>query len=194
MDNPYAAPDAESSEGSNDVEAVAPVVDDTSDILTDEARKLFEQEGRIRSGANWFFWIAGTTVVNSAVFMSGGDWGFAIGLGITQFLDGVSLGVSMEIPEAAFVAQVITKASSFVAIVVFVGIGILARRLHGWAFILGMVLYAFDALVFLLASDLVGIGLHAFSLFCIWQGYIALRNRREMQLNVPAALAVESTG
>jgi fatty acid desaturase len=41
----------------------------------------------IRSGANWFIWIAGLSLVNSALFAIGSNWAFFLGLGATQFVD-----------------------------------------------------------------------------------------------------------
>src|SRR4051794_33834386 len=40
-------------------------------------------EKQIKSGADWFFWIAGLSLVNSFVALSGKGWGFILGLGIT---------------------------------------------------------------------------------------------------------------
>src|SRR5207245_2159091 len=44
----------------------------------------------VKSGANWFVWIAGLSVVNSIVGMSGGHLHFIFGLGITQIVDALA--------------------------------------------------------------------------------------------------------
>lgn len=41
-----------------------------------------ELQKRANSGAGWFFWIAGLSVVNSAISLLGGGWSFVLGLGI----------------------------------------------------------------------------------------------------------------
>src|SRR2546428_11801124 len=41
----------------------------------------------VRSGANWFIWIAGLSLVNSVLFVAGSDWAFFLGLGATPFSD-----------------------------------------------------------------------------------------------------------
>ena len=41
------------------------------------------------SGAQWFFWVAALSVVNTLIGLSDSDWSFIIGLGITQMIDGV---------------------------------------------------------------------------------------------------------
>ena len=48
-----------------------------------------------------------------------------------------------------------------------------ARR--SWAFVLGLALYALDALIFVLAGDWLSVGFHAFVLFGVWSGYSSLR-------------------
>ena len=41
----------------------------------------------IISGARWFWWIAGLSLVNSVILHSGGGTSFVIGLGFTQIVD-----------------------------------------------------------------------------------------------------------
>ncbi|MFQ5608913.1 MAG: hypothetical protein ACE5F8_01425 [Woeseiaceae bacterium] len=40
-----------------------------------------------------------------------------------------------------------------------------------WAYILGMIVYALDGLIFVLVQDWVSVGFHAFVLFMLWGGY-----------------------
>ena len=44
---------------------------------------------QLKSGANWFYWIAGLSVVNSLIFAFGGHTSFIAGLGLTQLIDGI---------------------------------------------------------------------------------------------------------
>src|SRR2546422_8687548 len=41
----------------------------------------------VRSGANWFIWIAGLSLVNSVLFVTGSHWSFFLGLAATQVSD-----------------------------------------------------------------------------------------------------------
>jgi uncharacterized membrane protein HdeD (DUF308 family) len=66
----------------------------------------------------------------------------------------------------------------FIAAGVFALVGYFASKHHPWAFILGMALYALDALVFLLlmiyAADtglIIALAFHAYALFQISRGY-----------------------
>src|SRR5215467_594743 len=49
---------------------------------------------RTQSGANWFFWIAGLSLVNSVILMVGGKWSFLAGLGVTQIIDALAGALS----------------------------------------------------------------------------------------------------
>jgi len=40
-----------------------------------------------KRGSNWFYVIAGLSLVNTAVALSGGQWHFVLGLGITEITD-----------------------------------------------------------------------------------------------------------
>jgi hypothetical protein len=47
---------------------------------------------RHKSGANWFYWIAGLSLATSLIALGGGSWGFLISLGTTQVIDGLAAG------------------------------------------------------------------------------------------------------
>jgi hypothetical protein len=40
-------------------------------------------EERMKSGANWFYWIAALSLVTSVISLAGGTWGFFVSLGVT---------------------------------------------------------------------------------------------------------------
>ena len=42
---------------------------------------------QLKSGASWFYWIAGLSLINSISAASGSSWRFIVGLGITQIFD-----------------------------------------------------------------------------------------------------------
>jgi hypothetical protein len=41
-------------------------------------------ERRRRNGGQWFYWIAGLSLINAALAFAGQDWRFILGLGVTQ--------------------------------------------------------------------------------------------------------------
>lgn len=131
-------------------------------------------ERQLRSGADWFFWIAGLSAINSILALLGGGLNFLAGLGITQLIDGISLVVIEEmVPAGATWIKLTAFLLDLIIAGIFVAFGFLARR-HKWAFIVGMVIYALDMLIFLLGPDLLSIGFHLWALFGLYRGLQAL--------------------
>jgi hypothetical protein len=124
--------------------------------------------GQLKSGASWFYWIAGLSLINSIVAFTGSGWGFVLGLGITQLID--AFGQSLEGG-----GKVVVLILDLLAAGVFVFFGLFANKRHTWAFIVGMVFYALDGLLFLLVQDWLGLGFHVFVLFCLFRGFQACR-------------------
>jgi hypothetical protein len=139
-------------------------------------------ENRFKNGAGWFFWIAGLSLVNSVILMVGGQWNFLIGLGITQVIDGIATGIAAE---AGVDAATIIKILAFIADIVVAGIfvifGVLAIRRYKFSFIIGMILYALDGLIFLMVPDFLSIGFHLFVLFGLYSGLQAHKKLYEME-------------
>jgi hypothetical protein len=122
---------------------------------------------RALNSANWFFWIAGLSLINSFISMGGGNWHFFAGLGITEVLD-VLGGVGGSAGHA--VALVINLLIAGVVCV----FGYFARQSQKWAFLVGMILYAGDAVIFLLAGDIRSVLFHGLVLFFIFRGFSQL--------------------
>ena len=140
----------------------------------DEKHRFGEKkiEDKIKSGANWFFWIAGLSFINSIIFQSSGKWNFMVGLGITQLVDIIALQLVRSIGKAGYIVDCTL---SMMAAGIFVFFGIFSRKKCSWAFILGMIIYALDALLFLFVQDYLGVGFHIFVLFLIAGGFRANR-------------------
>jgi hypothetical protein len=133
-------------------------------------------EDKIKSKANWFFWIAALSFINSILFLSSGKWNFIVGLGITQLVDVFGLELVRAIGNAGYIVAGIL---SMMAAAIFVFFGIFARKKCNWAFIVGKIVYAFDGLVFLLVQDYLGVGFHIFVLFLTAGGFKANTMLRE---------------
>ncbi len=123
-------------------------------------------ERQRRNGGQWFYWIAALSLINAGLAFAGQEWRFILGLGVTQVVQ-----------EMAKSGSAGTKAglAGVALIAVFAFIGQRAIQGHHWAFILGMILFAVDGLIFLLIQDWVGVGFHAFALLMIGRGYAAAR-------------------
>ena len=145
--------------------------------LTDEPQsplQEYEKNNQVKSGANWFFWIAALSMINSAIFIFGGNWSFFAGLAVTQVAD--SLVVAASRNDDFSIAKIIALVMDFIIAGIFVMCGIFAGRLQSWAFIIGMVLYALDGVLALILGAYLAAGFHAFALFMIFRGFSAARH------------------
>ena len=118
---------------------------------------------RVRIGAKWFYWIAGLSVINSAVMIFGGNFHFVVGLGITSVVDVMAkqagaAGVLLDVTINGMVAGI------------FALFGYFACKAQKWAFFVGMALYVLDGLLLLTVQDFLSVAFHAYALYCIYRG------------------------
>lgn len=137
-------------------------------------QKKLSLESQFKSGVNWFFWIAGLSLVNSVIYLAGGSLNFVVGLGATQLIDGIVSALSQEIG-GGVVVRVLGFGLDLVVAGIFVGFGILARRKQRWAVILGMILYVLDGLIFLAVGEFLAVIFHAWALYGLWRGQQAMQ-------------------
>jgi hypothetical protein len=167
---------------------------ETPSTTSSNPQEHYQLEQKLKAGTGWFTWIAALTLVNTLVFLSGqGSFSFIIGLGITQIIDAVASGLSSganSLPQLKFFAF----ALDIVLIGLFFLFGRLARQQRRWPFILGMILYGLDSLIFLWAQDYLGIGFHVFALFGLYRGLQALNQLKTLsQPATPHAEPLRST-
>jgi hypothetical protein len=127
-------------------------------------------ERQIKIGADWFFWIAGLSLINTVMHVTGAGFRFYFGLGFTQLTDefvtkGGSIGSTLGMAISVLIA------GSFILF------GVFARKRQTWSFIAGMILYGLDGLLLVLLSLLAGegglllsVGLHGYALYRIFTG------------------------
>jgi hypothetical protein len=144
--------------------------------VNEEAQALarYEQErtqlaNQVRSGANWFYWIVGLSVVNTLMILNGGGIFFPLGLGATQLVDGFAIALS-DPSWMGDTATYLGLALDFCLLGLFVLFGWLSRKGNTGAFIVGITLYTLDGLVLALFQDWLSVGFHAFALFFLITG------------------------
>ena len=128
-----------------------------------------------RNGGGWFFWIAGLSLINSIALATGSNMSFVVGLGATEIVDGIFHQTALNFPVVGYVLDALVLG-------LFVLLGVFARKGMVWAFVTGLVLYALDALIFVLLPDepqWLPIGFHGYVLFCIWGGLRATRRLQQ---------------
>jgi hypothetical protein len=139
------------------------------------------------SGAKWFYWIAALSLVNTVIHLARGNISFIVGLGITQIVDGIAMFIKEEHAEISVIVTIVTLIFNGFVAGIFAMFGWFASRKHYWAFIVGLVLYAFDGLIFIPVRDWFSFGFHVFAFFCILAGFNALRKLNKAQnLATPA--------
>jgi hypothetical protein len=122
----------------------------------------------MRSGASWFYWIAGLSLINSITHLSGSGFGFALGLGITQVFDEIGSHVGGG-------GKGIVLALDVLVAGLFVFFGIFGHKGHTWAFIVGIVLFVLDSVLVLIAQAWISAALHGLVLFYLFRGMQACR-------------------
>ena len=122
-----------------------------------------QAESALKSGAGWFIWIAGLSVVNTISAHSGSSWGFAAGLGITQLVDYIARGLGSA---GLFVGTLI----NVMAVGFFVLMFVFGRKAHKWAFVVGLIFYGLDTLLVVLLGLWLGLAIHAFGLWGMIRG------------------------
>jgi hypothetical protein len=123
---------------------------------------------RMKSGASWFYWIAGLSLINSIAALSGRGWRFIVGLGITQNIDEFANRITSG-------GKIIAFALDLLVAGVFVLCGLFAHKAQTWAFLAGMALFALDGVIFLLAKDWLGVGFHLLLMYWLFGGFAACR-------------------
>ncbi|HAV92401.1 TPA: hypothetical protein DCW38_04390 [candidate division WOR-3 bacterium] len=127
-------------------------------------------ENEVKGSASWFYWIAALSILNSIIFMFNLNWNFVIGLGVTQLLDFAGRAFSDN-----FISGIkyLSLSLNIILSAVFIVIGLYANKASRKAFIIGMILYGLDTIVFILAFDLLGIGFHIFAIYFMFRGFQA---------------------
>lgn len=126
-------------------------------------------QNRLHSGANWFFWIAALSVINSVLMATSSTISFIFGLAATQIIDALAFifGQQMQ-PQSVNTLRFIGWAFNLVIVAIFVLFGWFARKGKKWAFYAGMVLYMLDAVAALFVWDKPDLLSFAFHLIVIW--------------------------
>lgn len=130
----------------------------------------------LKSGASWFYWIAGLTAVNAGAWMVGSNMRFVVGTALVDVFN--AMGENANARGLAIVLDVLL-------IALFVVCGIFAHKAHIWAFAVGITVYLLDTLLCLLAQEWIGLAFHAWALFGLaqamrlaWQLRPLLRDQR----------------
>lgn len=128
-------------------------------------------EEQLNSGANWFYWIAVLSLVNSVIILSGSDRYFIIGLATTLMTD---LVINSWF---ALVFDVIVAG-------VLIAFGIFAKKGKSGIFVVGMTLYGLDAMLYIAFDDYLSFAFHLLALYGIYRGLNASMKLKKFDYRV----------
>lgn len=133
------------------------------------------------TGANWFYWIAGLSLVNTAMTHGGADRHFIVGLGVTTLVDAISMALAKENPADAQKLMLAGIVVSVVVAALCIGVGFLANRRWQFVFGFGMAIYLLDGLLYLLFGDYLSAAFHGYVLYCMGAGFLAYRKLSKLE-------------
>lgn len=126
-----------------------------------------EQKSRVlqalKARSSWFLMIAGLSMVNSILAMSGASVRFIFGLGMAQIVDALA-------HQAGSTGLVLDLIINGIIAGVFVLFWNFARQGQRWAWYLGMAVYVVDGVLLLLFKDYLAIAFHAYALYRMSSG------------------------
>lgn len=137
---------------------------------------------RVASGGSNFYWVAALSVVNTLMSVFNAGSYFVIGLAISLLVDGFFLGAADAFPDAQLIVKLIDVVISVVIAGVFALFGYMATKGKRWAFIVGMIFYALDALLMLVFQEWIGLIFH---LFFLWGMFGGLQALNQLQKYMP---------
>jgi len=129
------------------------------------------------AGANWFFWLAALSAINSLIVYFVGIRNLPFAFGVTQWFDGTHGPLTAEgwTPPLKLTGL----AMDLLIAAGFAGFGYLARHRNDVAFVLGIFLYVVDALLSIGLREFWGFSFHLVGFFFLFRGLLASRHVRE---------------
>jgi hypothetical protein len=146
------------------------------DIFDDDSARHVTRSSVLHA-ADWFFWLAILSVINSLIVYYYQTPNTPIALGITQWVDGTSGGIASSMTTEALVTNILIAT-------VLAAFGLMARRGSDIAFVVGIFLYVIDAMLIIGMKDFFGFGVHLIALFFMMKGLLASRHIRENAVSI----------
>lgn len=135
---------------------------------------------RIRSGASWISAVGLFSFFNTLLGLFKASMRFVIGLGATQIIQYFAMMLSQNSDNhTLFIAM--NLGLNLLIAGIFLILGWFAKREHGWAWLLGMVLYLVDTGIMVWIQYWPGVIFHIFALVSMIVGYIALLKKQKLQ-------------
>jgi hypothetical protein len=138
-----------------------------------EVRRRMLLLRRAKGGINWFYWVAGLTIINTIIFVTGRIPNYFLGLGVAQLVDGYTVAVANG-TEIAPLMHWVAAAMDLLLSSIFLLFGYRGQRSYRSWIVAGIVLYTLDGMVFLLLGVWLGVAFHAFVIYSLVRGLRAM--------------------
>jgi len=125
----------------------------------------------LKNTSNWLLIIAVFSVINSFFLVAQVPIKFTIGLGATEFVNGVILGLTGKL---GILSIIITILISFIYVILWY----LARKKIESALIAGIIFYAIDAIMLLVFKDFISVAIHIVIIVFVSIGYIKIKKNK----------------
>jgi hypothetical protein len=122
---------------------------------------------KIRSSGKWFFWISILSLVNIVFLFSGVDKIFVLGMSLPFFINAIFQGI-FSIPTVFGIIM------NILFIGFFVLMGFLSINHYKTGFIIGLIIYFIDTLIFIVFMQWIPIAFHILALVMITRGLVSL--------------------
>lgn len=139
---------------------------------------------RAKDGINWFYWVAGLSIISTIISLTGSTPNYFLGLGIVQLIDINAIVVARGTSLAPLMGWVAAAMDLLVA-GIFVFFGYRGHRNHRNWTVAGIVVYTLDGLIFLLSSVWLGVIVHAFIIYSLVRGLRAMDEVNRLGLLKP---------
>ena len=148
-----------------------------------QIKEQIKSENILKGGASWFIWIALLSIINSILILFfEGKFGFIIGLGITQLLDNVLLALYNNNLDPLM--KLIAFTADLIIFLFFVLIAYKAGKKSKIWFMIGIIIYSIDSLLFLFFKDWLSLAFHFLALFAIINGYQQIQKLEKFKMEI----------
>lgn len=140
----------------------------------DQSRKIEEEKPVVLPNKSyvWFMWIGILSIINSILIISKANLRFMFGLGYTQIIDGLFYNASQNVKIIGLLISVLSTSIFFL-------IWYYAKLKNPWAYLIGIILYSLDMLIFIVYKDWLNAGFHVYVLLLLIFGYSRLLKTKQ---------------
>jgi len=137
------------------------------------------EDGKFKNHMSWFYWIGALSFINSILAIVKSTFSFIFGLGVTQLVDGIAIGITERLQSDTKIIYVFSLVISLLFSGLFVLFGYLGNKKKKGAIITGVVLYGLDGILCLILGAYLDGAFHIWALVGLISGLVMLKGKKE---------------